>query len=465
MVLVPERARTAEIAAPPAPRRQPSEQPSPPQRSSLLQQACWKFRALVGAGIAVRLLFVYLAGSRELTFHSGGSDAPSYVLLAQNLLGHLGFAYDGFPSAVRPPGYPLLLAAAMAMFGDKYILATRALQFLLGVGTVFLCAAAARRLCDVPAARASLLGGLFLPTLLFTTAQLLTECAAGFLTALFLRELVSQREHSDLHSAATLGWTAGVASLFRFNAAALPVFAALAILRSPDKKFVARRASLALGIPLLIVAPWLIRNELAFHGQVLYSTQSGPNAVQGVLTSQGRTQPGDSERLSRSLGWEPHQVETNSPARAKLPSEAVLDRAALRLVPGLWAREGWHAGPLLVKKLGDFWLSLDQLANTSALPPQERLLRIAGVLCYWMVLVAAVAGWRCLRQTDGATAELLLLYAAGLTLLHLPLVMNTRLRIPLLEPLFVILAGVGARALGDHFPRLRYLLADRPVAP
>jgi hypothetical protein len=34
-------------------------------------------------------------------------------------------------------------------------------------------------------------------------------------------------------------------------------------------------------------------------------------------------------------------------------------------------------------------------------------------------------------------------YAVGFTLLHLPFVMNTRLRIPLMEPLIIVLAGVG----------------------
>gem|GEM_PF-1129774 len=442
----------------------PKAEPSPRREAPVREQGTPAFVALVVTGIALRLLFVCLAGARELTFHSGGSDAPSYVLLAQNLLGHLGFAYAGFPSAVRPPGYPLLLAGAMVMFGPKYILAVRMLQFVLGIATVFVCAAAARRLFGATAGRASLLVGLLLPTLLFTTAQLLTECVATLLTALFLHQMVVQRENCDARSAATLGWSAGLESMFRFNAAALPLFAAFAIFSGRQRGILWGRAALALGVPLLMVSPWIIRNEVAFGGQVLYSTQGGPNAVQGVLTSEGRTQPGDTDLLIRNLGWELHQIETNSPARAKLPSEAVLDREALRIVPALWAREGWHAGPLLLKKLADFWLSWDQLADTKSLASQERLIRVAGVLCYWMVLSFAVAGWWGLRQTNAAIANLLLIYAAGLTLLHLPLVMNTRLRIPLLEPLFVILAGVGCAALAPHFSRLRRLISSRAVA-
>ncbi len=462
-VLAPERTAPTEAAKPQVAAPAPAPQRTPPSEASLLGNASRAFTTLLVSGIALRLLFVCLADAQQLTFHSGGSDAPSYVLLAQNLLGHMGFAYDGFPSAVRPPGYPLLLAAAMSIFGAKYILAMRLLQFVIGLLTVSVCAEAARRLCGVVAARASLLVGLFLPTLLFTTAQLLTECLATFLTALFLYQLVLQREHSDARSAAALGWTAGLEAMLRFNAGALPIFGAFAVFSAPDRKTSWRRAALVLGLPLLIVLPWLIRNEIAFRGQVLYSTQGGPNAVQGVLTSQGRTQPGDSDVLVRNLGWELHQVETNDASRASLPSEAVLDRAALRAVPSLWAREGWHAAPLLAKKLGDFWLSLDQIADTRSLAVQERLIRVAGVLCYWMVLLFAIAGWLALRRTNIAVAELLLIYAAGFTLLHLPLVMNTRLRIPLLEPLFVILAGAGCVGLAPHFPRLRRLIASTAI--
>jgi 4-amino-4-deoxy-L-arabinose transferase-like glycosyltransferase len=444
------------------------------------------FYNAASVGILLRLFFILAANPNDLTFHSGGSDAPSYVLLAQNLLHHLGLAYDGFPTAVRPPGYSLLLAARMQLFGTHYILAIRILQFALGLATIAICANVAQRLATPSAGpplansaansgsllaahtegrsayRAALLIGLFLPTLIFTTAQLLTECIAAFRTAIFLQNLVRQRQLADTRSAWLMGASAGLESMFRFNAAALAIFAAAAIFASAKRARPPSRAlrlALALLLPLLIVSPWLLRNERAFHGQVLYSTQSGPNAVQGVLTCSGRTQPGDSDLLCQNLGWELHQIETNEPTRADLPSEAVLDRAALAIVPKLWAAQGLHAIPLLARKLADFWLSADQLAwperltrkvypkwptrsdPTAGFPPRERALRATGVLSYWLVLASALLGYSRLRHSHPAIATLFLVYAATLTLLHLPLVMNTRLRIPLLDPLLVILAS------------------------
>jgi hypothetical protein len=55
------------------------------------------------------------------------------------------------------------------------------------------------------------------------------------------------------------------------------------------------------------------------------------------------------------------------------------------------------------------------------------------------------------RQIKPRLVTVLLVYAAGSTLLHLPLVMNTRLRIPRLEPLFVILAGAGWYWIGERW--------------
>jgi hypothetical protein len=78
------------------------------------------------------------------------------------------------------------------------------------------------------------------------------------------------------------------------------------------------------------------------------------NALQGVLTSEGRTKPGESETLRKNLGWELHQIETNDSSRLLLPSEAALDRRASAIVPALWERQHWHVFPLLIRKLADF---------------------------------------------------------------------------------------------------------------
>jgi len=329
----------------------------------------------------------------------------------------------------------------MWVFGSRYLLTLRLAQFALGLLTVGFCAAAASRLFGKGAARASLLMGLFLPTLIFPTAQVLTECFAALLTSVFFFLIVYQHQRNDLRSAAGLGVTGGLGTLTRFNSAVLLLFAAFAIFRSREGKLRFEREALFVAVAALIVSPWLIRNEMSFHGQVLLSSQGGPNAVVGILTPQGRTQPGDSEKVLAALGYSSSQLETNEAARLSLPSEAELNRRAWQLVPGLWKEKGWSAIPMLGMKVSDFWLSTDQLMSTGSFGWTDRIIRFGGVLSYWVVLAFAVGGWFALRAERPDLASMFLTYAIGITILHLPLVMNTRLRIPLVDPLLVILCG------------------------
>jgi hypothetical protein len=72
---------------------------------------------------------------------------------------------------------------------------------------------------------------------------------------------------------------------------------------------------------LLAIAPCLIRNQIAFQGQVLYSTLGGHDAVEGVLTPQGRALPGDNEKIKGAEGWILSDIETNDPSRLHFPPE------------------------------------------------------------------------------------------------------------------------------------------------
>jgi hypothetical protein len=70
----------------------------------------------------------------------------------------------------------------MTFFGDRFVFAMRCFQLVLGIVTVGVCALVAFRLFDRQAAEATFIFGLFLPTLVFSTAQVLTECVAAFFT-------------------------------------------------------------------------------------------------------------------------------------------------------------------------------------------------------------------------------------------------------------------------------------------
>jgi hypothetical protein len=58
-----------------------------------------------------------------------------------------------------------------------------------------------------------------------------------------------------------------------------------------------------------------------------------------------------------------------------------------------------------------------------------------------MALVAAAIGWLLLYRAQPRVAKSLVIYAVLLTAFHLPLTMNTRLRVPLFDPLVATLVG------------------------
>lgn len=295
-------------------------------------------------------------------------------------------------------------------------------------------------LFDDLAADVTFVIALLVPTQIFASVQILSECVATFWVAFFLFCLVREIKLPVSKNEVGMGVSAGVAAMVRFNSAALPLIGALAVFRySGKRRWIAFAGVLV--IPLILVTPWLIRNMMVFHREVFFSTQGGVNAVQGVLTPEGRTQFGDTQRLAEAVGWVLSDVETNDPSRLALPSEAVLNKDCWKVVPRFWETRSWGALPLLGKKLSDFWLSTDQVFDTSGLSRRSRLIRLGGVGMYWAALMLAVMGWILLRQRWPAVANILLAYAIIYTVLHLPLVMNTRIRFPLMDPLVACLAG------------------------
>ncbi|HTZ75387.1 MAG TPA: hypothetical protein VMB47_15805, partial [Candidatus Aquilonibacter sp.] len=66
-----------------------------------------------------------------------------------------------------------------------------------------------------------------------------------------------------------------------------------------------------------------------------------------------------------------------------------------------------------------------------------------GVLFYWALLALGIAGWLKLRALRPELAYIFLFYAIVVTILHIPFNMNTRLRMPFIDPWLAVLAGAG----------------------
>src|SRR5262249_34241278 len=146
------------------------------------------------------------------------------------------------------------------LFHDNFVLVIRAIQFVLGLGTIYFCSRASARAFGEKAGRVTLVVGLFFPTLIYVTGEVLTECIGAFLAALFLYLLTQQIVHRRLATLAAMGILTGVSALFRFNMAGLGFVGLFAAYVAKSSQPAWRRILVFSCCAGLAVSPWLIRN-------------------------------------------------------------------------------------------------------------------------------------------------------------------------------------------------------------
>ena len=392
---------------------------------------------VAACALSVRLGLAVWAGNASETPLTGGSDTFAYQALADSVANHRGLSYAGMPTALRPPLYPLVLVLGQFIAGGHYRIFIRLVQLLIGILTAIVCAKASQKLGGSPAiAFAAALGA---PTLVFFSAEILSETVAALIVAAFI--YVAVTESSPVWAGAIIG----LGMLERFNLATLAVAYVVYQCAAKNAAQAVRHVALAGLVAVAIVGPWFVRNLMVFHGQVLYSTHTGTNLLQGLITPDGRTQSGDTDKLEAAAGWTISEIETNSPTRLSFPTEPQLDHMAKNAAVAQLRNANLLA--LAAHKLGYFWFSFDQLFRTQALSRRKFFVRALGVFVYWFLLTLGVAGWCRLRSHSPDAALLFAAYAVVVTAMHLPFVMSTRIRAPLVEPALVILAGLALGAI------------------
>ncbi len=427
------------------------------------KKAVWY--ALAGAGIAAHLYVAVVAGNYFSAPWSSEGDAREYVQLAHNLVAGDGFTYAHVPTAFRAPGYPYFLAALMWLAPAHWLILLRALQFAATLLTAWLCGRLAKNWFGETAGRAALVIALLLPTLLYFTGEILTECIAALLTIFYIMELNESAHTDGWKPLALLGVVAGLAALERFNAAMLaPIACGVVFLWLPRPRTLSggsglqfgKRASRALIVAAscgIVLAPWFLRTAIAFHGQALYSTDGGYAMVEGIVTPTNRTQLGETEAVKSALGWVHQDVESNAPRSPAMRDEVALDRHAWVVAKSLLRQTGWRLLPAAAMKLSVFWLGTDQFFHTSSFSRNSRIARRLGTVAYWAVLLAAIAGWFFLRESDPPMAAILAVCAVLISLAHVPFVMISRYRIPIADPVLCSLAGGGVAKFLSRFAR------------
>lgn len=287
----------------------------------------------------IALLFAFCAGSLPWLLYEHflwNVDAGLYVLTSKALLAGEGYSYLGEPFVLRPPGLPVLIAPVLAAFGTDFValdLATNAmgiaavlLAFLwmrpwLGSGTSALLAAVVwlhpvvREVCnstlsDAPGA-ALLFACLLGERRLRRRPSVSTALVLGVLVAagIYVRSVLV-----FLLPAFALSWIWRRLRRGERHAALVPL--------GP--------AALALGLPLVLLAPWWMRNA---------AVELPRPALETAMASQ------------ETAMWHADKADPDSPrlapseVAARVPDNAA--RIAGELARGLEEREA-AASPLLV---------------------------------------------------------------------------------------------------------------------
>ena len=413
-----------------------------------------------------------------------GEDAWLYWANARSLLEHGTFADTA--SAGRMPGYFLLLAGLMGIFGPSP-LAVLAVQALLDAVTCVLVGMIGARLSLSVGLVAGLLAAVW-PNLVIMSASVLTD---SFFMLPFTAMLYASVRFFESGSARWAVWTGlflGFAVMVRAAAQYLPLAMVLLIVAVPLLRERDWRKGLFAGLVFLValalpLAPWLHRNVTQFDSLALTS-QGGVHllywVIPGVLS---RAQDIQLEQAVQEL-QEEFQAETESQGLGTdrmniFARDAVMKDFSLALLSEIPLRDilsSWSSGMtinLISPAIGADprvrTLSHPSFTGTSHLDLPSRItlymqeasptylavvaIGIAGTVfalllqIYGFVLLARVSGWMAFLGIAGMLYFLLI--SGPIT--------APKYRLPL-EPVLIILQ---AMALVELWPRLRRMAGGR----
>jgi 4-amino-4-deoxy-L-arabinose transferase-like glycosyltransferase len=257
--------------------------PAPPRRPEDVA-----FSLALGMVALLPRLFVAIAWAREPVW-----DGHYYHLGASRIAAGLGYSEDVLSHGVTlwkpwthyPVGYSAFLSIFYRVLGDNLLLAPL-LNAALGAATAVLVHRIA--LAHLGPTRARVAGGIAAlhPGLIAYCPLVMTEIPTAFLLVLLVWTLLHFR--GRWHAALIGGAILGVLTLMR--PASLLLVPLIALSEPRPLARAALRAAATLGVALVIVLPWTIRNCQRMDGCALVSTNGGWNLAIGAITETGRFQ-------------------------------------------------------------------------------------------------------------------------------------------------------------------------------
>ena len=413
-------------------------------------------RGAVGVALVV-ILFVKLAfvwavvGPAQSAglVPSGGANRDLYLDIARSVAGGSGYRVtpDTAETMVRNPGYVMVIAGLIKVFGDSLV-SVRNANIAFAMGTVLIVLVLVRRFVTTASGVivAMVIAGLY-PLEMVMESRVNVESMFTFLLLALVWLLYRALQSGKLRDFALAGLALGGATLTRSTPMfMLPVFAVYLLLplRALSWSRRLQQAGVLALMAVVVVAPWMLRNYQlsgiatfseshvgigAYEGWYATTTMNEPKAYQLRIEDARQRQP----EIAAAAGAKSRPVQPPSDVRwdiyPTIQDELHYSDALLTEV----LRQVRADPPLLFKHLAvnvvRFWFQ-------GASGPITLLI----VLIQGPLLAAAVAG-AVLGFRRGQRLVPLLVPVAVTWGLHVPLIAHARYAVPLV-PILAILASI-----------------------
>jgi 4-amino-4-deoxy-L-arabinose transferase-like glycosyltransferase len=338
--------------------------------------------------------------------------------------------FSKLPTAFHPIGYPGWLAGVVWIAKSVGLVRHESLvitlgQAAIGTASVALVYAITRRLFDARVAIIAAALTACFPNLVFYTGLLYSETlyVFGILLAVWIVVRANWSPVPSVPVIVLFGLVVGLATLVRPFTLPLPIFLGVALLRAGASWADAGKVvAIALGVAILVLVPWTIRNARAMHAFVPVSTNLGdtlcldnsPGAFGGFRNPPPECSPefpgasGEAKRNSFNLRVARHWA---------------LHHPAQEL--GLLPRRFWYGYRNDHDGLDDVASSRGGIVPAGVGTP----LRVVSDLYYWVVALLALFAipklWRDARRLFvlivAASLAIVPLFLYGLIRFHVPL--------------------------------------------
>jgi 4-amino-4-deoxy-L-arabinose transferase-like glycosyltransferase len=213
-------------------------------------------------GVFASILFSFLVYPKIADPLGSSRAADGYDHLAQGIVsfGTLSYFPEQAPTVLRPPLYPLFLAGCMVVAGDRFVDVALLLQALLHGVIAILAARLALLFSD---RRAALITGILCalhPMLLWYSGRLVIETLSTLLFTLAVLATIRIRMQPSPAGAAVTGSAIGLGLWCKAVYSSLLVAVPAVIVLNASRRRAWHDAVIVVGVGMLVITPWLVRN-------------------------------------------------------------------------------------------------------------------------------------------------------------------------------------------------------------